>query len=85
MDLSKIAARRAARMLKIAACSCGDMEAEDGDYMAAQNMRTVVEQSVRVLKLLKDEEHLDDWLEDKISKLTEDMDDVYKYLVHGDH
>ncbi len=85
MDLSKISERRAARMVKIAQCSCMDVDDEEGDYMAEQNIRTVVEQSVRVLKLLKEEEHLDDWLEDKISKLTEDMDDVYKYLVHGDH
>ncbi len=82
-DLSVMAARRAARMTKIAQCSCMDAD-DEGDYMAEQNMRVVVEQSVRVLKMLKEEEHLDDWLEDKISKLTDDMDEVYKYLAHGD-
>jgi len=61
---------------------------EHEDYMAVQNMKKVLEQAedvCHVLSELKDDgKRLDDWLEDKISKLCDDMDEVFSYLMYGD-
>jgi hypothetical protein len=90
LDFESLASRRAARLLKIAACACDEMGAEDHedeDYMSHQNATAILEQAIFIAKTISEhtgEGHkLDDWLEDKISKVADDMDEIFKYLKHG--
>jgi hypothetical protein len=90
LDFKSLAARRTARLVKIAACACGEMKTEDHediDYMSHQNTRAILEQAIFIAKTVsehfRDGHKMDDWLEDKISKVADDMDEIYKYLKHG--
>lgn len=56
----------------------------DGDYMVKQNLTNVVNKMSEV-KLKADElDNLNfkypDWLEDKISKLSDDVEEVHSYM-----
>ena len=88
MDFEKISVRRADRLEKIAACSCEELNSDDDtDYMAHQNATTVLEQSEFIAEhigeMVESGHRLEDWLEDKLSKIADDVDEVYKYLKNG--
>lgn len=61
---------------------------ETTDYMSNQNMTKVCDQADELKNVLEemiyDGIRLDDWLEDKISKIADDMDEVYNYLIYGE-
>ena len=61
---------------------------ENIDYMATQNMRQISEYASKTVGMLEEAEksghRLDDWLEDKISKVSDDMSEIYNYIEHGD-
>lgn len=89
-QLRSLAGRREARLVKIAACACDQMNSddhEDVDYMARQNTVTILEQAIFIAKevseRVKSGDRMDDWLEDKISKAADDIDEIFKYLKNG--
>lgn len=91
---ANIAGRRRVRLDKIAACACENMKDDDAaehneDYMSHQNSTAILEQAIFVAQAIaehsKDGHKIDDWLEDKISKVADDMDEIFQYLKHGKH
>jgi hypothetical protein len=61
---------------------------DEVDYMAVQNMNKVCDQAEEIKHVLGELVHngvkLEDWLEDKMSKISDDMEEVYSYLIYGD-
>lgn len=89
LDLAAVSERRADRLKKIALHVHRDGEdgSIDSDYMSHQNVHAILEQATFIAKAVSEHvdsgHHMDDWLEDKISKVADDMDEIYKYLKYG--
>jgi hypothetical protein len=84
LDFDSLASRRKARLGRVV---LGGHAHHDGDYMSHQNSVAILEQAIFVAKAIeahtRDGHRMEDWLEDKISKIADDMDEVYKYLRNG--
>lgn len=58
----------------------------EGDYMSPQHMHAICDKAMELKEVLdNNNDPLPDWLESKISAMADDMDEVYNYMMHGDH
>ena len=52
------------------------------DYMSLQNLSAIHAKAFELKKILEHEEQLEDWVEDKISSVADDMDELHNYFLH---
>lgn len=58
-------------------------EDKDGNYMSIQNLKMISASAQSVLSKISEGEQLDDWVEDKISKMAESMRHLRDYFEFG--
>ncbi len=56
---------------------------KEGDYMSYQNMCSVHMKANDLKQVLTEQDSLEDWVEDKISSLADDIDELHEYFMHG--
>lgn len=59
---------------------------ERDDYMVFQNIRKIQNQSMQLTSLMKGLQNnnyrFDDWFEDKVSSVADDMDEIFSYIMY---
>lgn len=60
---------------------------ESKDYMASQNIKRahaqLMEMEQKLVELVEKDQRLPDWFEDKLSKIADDVEELYNFFKSG--